>query len=100
MAKVDNLTLLPITFGFGAFTTFLPELRDIRKANFAGDPEFVADVRMGEMAAVVILVGAGGMISFLSGDYQPLLVAALMAAGLIALYETALRGRPFSPGGN
>ncbi len=85
----------PATLALGsamsAFTTMLPKITDIRKANPEKNPEFAADVRMAEIAAVTVAVGFGAIVSSLSGSAAPLVVVAIMCVILLSLYETTLR---------
>lgn len=88
---------LAITQGIGAFNNFLPKLSEVRKHSI-NDPEFVADVRVGEFAAAALTVGVGAMVSSLTGDPVPTILAFIMAVGLIVLYESTLRAdRPMEP---
>lgn len=88
---------LAITQSVGAFQFFLPRLSDVRKAN-PSDADMAGDVRMGEVAAGALCIGIGAMVSSLSGSPYPAMVAILMTAILICVYETALRGdRPMNP---
>lgn len=81
---------LAITQGIGAFNTFLPKLSDIRKADPAHDPDFAADVRVGEMAAVALTVSVGAIVSSLTGSPVPAVIAVLISLGLVVMYETTL----------
>lgn len=74
------------------FTTFLPRLSDVRKANRASDLDMVADVRMGEVAAAAISMGIGVVASSLSGSAIPMYAMAFVAIIVICVYEAALRG--------
>jgi hypothetical protein len=87
---------MAITTGISLFQGLLPPLTEIRKKDPASDPEFAADVRMGEFACVAILVGVGAMTGTMVGRMTPFTVAILMGAFLVCLYEWALRGRRFS----
>jgi hypothetical protein len=81
-----------MTQAIGAFSTFLPPLADVRKGS-ATDPEFAADVRVGELAAVALTLGVGVIVSGLTGSVAPTVVAALTGGGLVFLYESTLRSR-------
>lgn len=85
----------PITFalssGIGQFSTFLPNFREIRQADPANNPELVTDVRMGEVAAVLVTLGVGATASALTRSSAPTVAAGLTSVALILLYETALR---------
>lgn len=88
---------LSITQGISAFTTFLPSLSDVRKAD-PTDVSFAADVRMGEVAAVTLTVGIGVIASSLTGSPIPAGTAVLICLVLVMVYENALkRDRPFEP---
>lgn len=87
--------MLGVTQGITAFTTLIPSLSDIRKAD-PTDLSFAADVRMGEVAAVTLTVGIGMISSSLTGSPIPAGTAVLMCFILLCVYEGALRGdRPF-----
>jgi hypothetical protein len=91
---VDPAVIGPTTFAVtqavSSFNAFLPSFRDISQAdpNNAG---FVRDVRLGEFAAVMLALGIGGMASALTGSPVPTTIAVLTSAGLVMLYEYALR---------
>jgi hypothetical protein len=87
---------MAITTGVSLFQGLLPPLTEIRKKDPSNDPEFAADVRMGEFACIAILVGIGAITSTMVGQMTPLTVAIFMGAFLLALYEWTLRGRRFS----
>jgi hypothetical protein len=70
-----------------AFTAFLPNFVEVGRAD---KDQIAGEVRLGETAAVVIGLAIGGLLSYLSGSYVPLFIAAIMSAILVAMYETAL----------
>jgi hypothetical protein len=86
-------TTLAISQAISSFNTFLPSLSEIRKNDPMNDPEFTADVRMGEVAAVVITIGVGAIVSSLTGSSAPAIVALIASLGLVLLYETTLRAQ-------
>ena len=87
--------MLGVTQGITAFTTLLPPLADVRKAD-PSDTSFAADVRMGEVAATTLTLGIGMISSSLTGSPIPAGTAVLMCFILLCVYESALRGhRPF-----
>lgn len=75
-----------------SFSTFLPRLSEVRKANAGAEPGMVGDVRLGEVAATAIALGVGVIASSLSRSPVPMYAAAFVALILIAVYEVALRG--------
>lgn len=80
-----------------AFSTFLPRLSDVRKAE-PNDRSMVGDVRMGEFAAIGIALGMGSITASLTKSAVPMYAAGFMIAILLFTYESALRGNdPFSP---
>jgi len=89
---------LGVTTGIGAFTTFLPKLSDVRKADPLSDPAMAADVRLGEIAAVASTIGIGIITSSLTGSPIPAYTALAMSLVLVTLYECTLRAdRPLEP---
>jgi hypothetical protein len=94
MAASDPITLsvttMAVTTSLGAFYQMLPPISEVRKRS-AGEPEFAADVRMGELMATAITFGIGGIASSLSGSPVPALVSVLFAVSLIGMYEMTLR---------
>ncbi len=87
---------LAITQGIGAFTTFLPKLSEVRRADPVANPDIAADVRMGEVAAVALTVGVGVMVSSFTGSNMPAYTAVFVSLSLVCIYESALRAdRPF-----
>jgi hypothetical protein len=87
--------MLGVTQGITTFTTLLPPLSDIRKAD-PSDTSFAGDVRMGEVAAVTLTLGIGVISSSLTGSPVPAATSVLMCFILLCVYESALRGdRPF-----
>ena len=100
MASAEMLgpASLAVSQGISVFLQFLPKLSDVRKADPIGDPSFVGDVRLGEVAATAVCVGVGLIASSLTGDPIPAFVAVAMSLTLIFIYESALRAdRPWEP---
>lgn len=95
-----SVTTVAITTAVGAFYQMLPPISEVRKRS-TDDPEFAADVRVGEVAASAIALGVGGIASSLSGSPTPALVSLIFAGGFIFLYESTLRGeRPLEGKGS
>lgn len=86
---------IAITTALTVFQTVLPPISEVRKQS-VDNPTFAGDVRMGEVAAVLITVGVGGLASFISKDSTPAIVSLVASIGIVALYEWTLRcDRPF-----
>lgn len=97
-ASIFGPASLSMTQGFSAFNAFLPKLTDIRKTMPSENPDFAADVRLGEAAAASLTIGMGLIASSLTQSPVPAIVALLMAIGLVVLYESVLRAdRPMEP---
>lgn len=86
-----SVTTVAITTAVGAFYQMLPPISEVRKRS-ASEPEFAADVRVGEVAASAIALGIGAIASSLSGSPTPVLVSGIFALGFVFLYESTLRG--------
>lgn len=91
--NVIGAATLSMTQSLSLFQTFLPKFSDIGKADPATNTELVRDVRMGEIAAVLMTLGIGGMTSALTGSSVPAVVALITCGGLVVLYEAALSSR-------
>lgn len=74
-----------------AYSFFLPPLREVRRAA-PNEPAMRGDVHMGQVAAGVVTIGVGIMLSYLVGSFIPLTVAATTAVMIAVVYETALSG--------
>jgi hypothetical protein len=85
-----SVTTMAVTTSLTAFYQMLPPISEVRKHSI-DEPEFAADVRIGEVMASAITIGIGGIASSLSGSSVPALVSVLFAAGLIGIYEMTLR---------
>lgn len=85
-----SVTITAATTSIGAFYQMLPPISEVRKRSI-GEPEFAADVRMGELMASAITIGMGGIASSLSGSPIPALVSVFVAVGLVTMYESTLR---------
>lgn len=89
---------LVIAQGVGSFSTFLPKFSDVRRGNPADQPDFAADVRMGEIAAVTVTMGVGAIASSLTGSAVPALSALAVCIILVVLYESTLTAnKPLEP---
>jgi hypothetical protein len=88
-----GVATLSITQAVTVFHQFLPPLTDIRRTSL-GDTAGVMDVRIGELASASLVVGIGGVLSWLMKSHEPLLLSVLAAAGLIGIYEFTLRSNP------
>lgn len=84
-----SLGMMAVTQGVSAFNAFLPDLATVRKSSIA-DRETVATVRTGEFAGVAITLAIGAMCSHFSRDAQPVLLALVISAVMVAVYENAL----------
>lgn len=83
--------VMALTQGISIFTNFLPPLSEVRRNDPSVNPEFAADVRVGEMAAVGLTVGIGAVSAALSKSNTPIVIALVTAVGLILIYESTLR---------
>ena len=88
--NVIGAATLSMTQSLTLFHQFLPTFADISKADPQVDKAVVRDVRLGELAAVLMTLGIGGMTSALTGSSVPAVVALITAGGLVMLYEAAL----------
>lgn len=84
-----NVSLLAATSAIGLYTSFLPDLRDVRKST-RGDKDAVADVRVGEIAATALTVAIGITASSLIHNPAPAMIALVVAGFLIITYESVL----------
>ena len=84
-------TTMGLTQSLALFQGFLPKFTDIRRQDPASDADFVKDVRMGELAAALLTIGVGAIMSSLTGTPYPAVISVISALGLVMLYETALR---------
>jgi hypothetical protein len=84
----------PATFAVGqsvtAFISFLPKFSEVRQKSPRDDPDFAADVRMGEIAAVTVSMGIGTISSSITGSPIPIVVTLLVCLILVTLYESTL----------
>ena len=87
---MSDMSMLAVTQGVGAFQSFLPRLETIRKGD-ANDTELVSVVRTGEFAGAAITLTIGILGSSLSGDSKPTILALVIIAVMLYVYETALR---------
>lgn len=85
-----GVVALAMTQGISSFNSFLPKITEVRKGS-ANDPDFVADVRTGEVAGLVVTLGVGAICSSLTQSVAPTVVALITGLLLIVLYEVTLR---------
>jgi hypothetical protein len=81
---------LSMTQALSLFSQFVPRFSEISAAD-PNDEATVRDVRMGELAAVLMTLGIGGMTSALTGSSVPAVIACTTCVGLVMLYEMALK---------
>lgn len=93
MSDILAPSSLAVTQAVGLFSAFLPKLTDVRRAN-ANDPEWAADVRLGEFAALGMLAGIGITMASITGNNLPLIISILMGIFLTIIYEYALHASP------
>lgn len=91
--NVIGAATLSMTQSLALFGTFLPRFSEIGRADPEVDTRVVQDVRLGELAAVMMTLGIGGMTSALTGSAVPAVVAFITCGGLVVLYEYALRSK-------
>lgn len=90
MPNDPGISFIAVTQGIGVFMYFLPKYSDIRKATKEVDKTITADVRMGEIAASVVTLGVGAILSSLSKSSTPMMIASVVVIGLVTLYELTL----------
>lgn len=89
-----GISFIAATQGIGMFINFLPKYSDIRSSVPGMDSSMKADVRMGEAAASAVTLGVGAILSSLTKDSTPMIIASVVVIGLIVLYEITLRSLP------
>ena len=88
--ELISLAMLALTQSVTVFHQFLPPLTEIKHYDKSNRMES-SDVRLGEFASVALTVGIGAVMSTLSGTTEPLMISVIAAAGLVAIYEYALK---------
>lgn len=99
MPNPDMLGPATLTLGqgLGMFQSFMPKFTDIAHHSYGSDPAFESDVRMAEMAASLVTLGVGILVSQMTGSAVPATVSVVVVVSLLTLYEKALRaGRSVS----
>lgn len=94
--EVMGPVTLTIAQAITAFNSFLPDIAEIRRANAHLDTETAADIRTAEVSASLLVIGVGALLSGLTQNKWPFIVALLLSLFLTAMYEYILTGRPFS----
>lgn len=90
-AEMFGPTALAVTQGVTAFSIFLPKISEVRRNTPEHNPDFAADVRMGEVAAATLTLGIGAIASSLTGSPLPAIVGVITTFVLVAIYESTLR---------
>ena len=80
---------LSVTQAVAAFFTFLPSIKEVRQAGPNDDT--AKDVRTGEIAASVVALGVGTIITAITGSPTPVFVALVIVGVLVLVYEVTLR---------
>lgn len=78
------------TSGISLFQQFLPKFSEIRAGHPDTNPDLVADVRMGEVAACTLTMGTSLIASSLIGSPAPAVIGLLVCISLVMLYESVL----------
>jgi hypothetical protein len=84
--------MLAATQSLGIFTAMLPSRTELYKS--APDTTTKQNVRQGEMLAATLALSFAGVLSYLSKDSTPLLIAAASTVTLIAAYELTMHMNP------
>jgi hypothetical protein len=89
MARADiGVGSIAVSQSVVAFTAFLPNFVEIGRS----EKETVeGEVRLGELAAVVIALSIGALLSWMAESTIPFMISAFMSFVLITMYEVALR---------
>lgn len=84
--------LIPASMSIGAFGLVMPRLPDVRAAGPGSS--VAADVRLGQAASAVIIIGIGAMVAATSGNKNALWIAVAIVVLLAGVFEFALRIDP------
>jgi len=87
---VWGLATISMSMALTAATAFNPPLTEVRKRS-REDTTFAGDVRLGELATLLVSVGVGTISSSISGSPVPAIIGIIVGLGLVALYESALQ---------
>lgn len=82
--KVVNASLLSATQAVAVFTSVMPPIHQVKR-----DPK-PDDVRIAERAGVAIVVSIGLLTTIIVRDPSPAMVAVMVSAGMVVLYESVL----------
>lgn len=90
----DDLLLLSLFVGFeGAhtFSAFMPSAFTIR--SFARDDVDFVNLRSGYLPSLILIGGMAATVAALKRSFIPIIVAGLVALGMMALYEYSIQAR-------
>lgn len=88
-----GIAALAMTQTYAQFSTYMPRLSEVRRADPSTDIDIVGDVRVGAIASVVGSLGVGVMVSAISGDKMPVYISLASSLILVTMYEVILRSR-------
>lgn len=91
-AELLGPTSLVVGQSFSTIQFFLPPLSQVRKADYATNPDIVGDVRLGELAAITVTTAVGAIVASLTRSAIPLFAGLVTSFVLVCVYETALQG--------
>lgn len=89
-AAIIGSATLALTQTIATFDRFLPPLTEVRRGSM-NDPEFVMDVRIGELASIGLTLGVGATASALTKSNVPMIVGIFTAAIMVVVYEMVMR---------
>lgn len=84
--------MLAASQSLGIFTAMLPSRTELYKSS--PDASTKQNVRQGELLAAILALGFAGVLSYLSKDRTPLLIAGASTATLIIAYELTMHMNP------
>ena len=87
-----GLVTLGATQGIAIFTTLMPSRTTLYNANVT--PGTCQNVRQGELVATVLTLGFAAILTYLTKDRTPLMIAGATVITMIAAYEYTLRAQP------
>lgn len=90
-AERSNMIVLAGIQGVAVFTALLPEVLEVKRADPEKHPHVVEALRIAEFTATAITVSVATLVSVLSGTVMPVVVALMICAVIMGIYEVLLR---------